>query len=128
MLGFDICPILNPSIFIFNSTFSVYFPLQHQTKLKIWHQIWTFENNRPHLAVCCRRAFRKVSGWKSSDKSNVSFSSRPDSTFSTQVWMAIARFTRPRRYASGSSGPSHFSNQLMGVWKTDCRIVLLSTK
>ena len=70
-----------------------------------------------YLAVCCLRAFKKVSGLKSSDRSRLSLSRLLFCALSTQVCTATARETRPLRYWNGSSGPSHFSCQLRGVWK-----------
>ena len=68
-----------------------------------------------YLAVCCRNAFRNVSGWKSSLRSRVSSRRRPPSDLSTHVWMAMVLVTRPRRNNIGSSGPSHIWSQQIGV-------------
>ena len=72
--------------------------------------------NRPYLAVCCLNALRNVSGWKSSDRSNVSLSMVPCVALSSQVCVAIALKISPRRYCIGSSGPSHCSNHVKGVY------------
>ena len=68
-----------------------------------------------NLAVCWRRALRKVSGWNSSLRSNGSFSREFLSTFSTQLCRAMARATRDLRYCMGSSGPSHLLSHDWGV-------------
>jgi len=58
-----------------------------------WHE--AVRSN--YLAVCWRRAFRKVSGWNSSERSRVSWRSRPCSDFSSQICVAAALLTSPRR-------------------------------
>ena len=68
-----------------------------------------------YLAVSCLRALRNVSGLKSSDKSKESFNNEPLVALSTHVCTAAARDTNPRKYWTGSSGPSHLDCQLRGV-------------
>lgn len=91
---------------------------------------WDSTIKWPYLAVCCLSALRNVSGWKSSDRSNVSLSMVPCVALSSQVCVAIALKISPRRYCIGSSGPSHFSNHVKGVYnkKTINHIFLTMSK
>ena len=62
-------------------------------------------SQRTNLAVCCRRAFKKVSGWNRSDKSKVLDKSFPDSALSAQLINAKVLLIREVSHWTGSSGP-----------------------
>jgi hypothetical protein len=85
-------------------------------RVKCIKNAWDSTINWQYLAVCCIDALRNVSGWKSSDRSNVSLSMVPCVALSSQVCVAIALKISPRRYCIGSSGPSHFSSHVKRVY------------
>ena len=103
------------------STAAVHSPRNHADRnvlscsVAVLIVIYWWSPRPTNLAVCCRNAFRNVSGWKSSLRSRVSSRRRPPSDLSTHVWMAMVLVTRPRRNNIGSSGPSHIWSQQIGV-------------
>ena len=69
-----------------------------------------------YLAVCCRRALRKVSGWNSSERSSTSRNKESELHFSTQDPRARALATRALNQWMGSSGPSKWLLQERGTY------------
>ena len=68
-----------------------------------------------YLAVCCRRALRKVSGWNSSERSSTSRNKESELHFSTQDPRARVLATRALNQWMGSSGPSKWLLQERGT-------------